>query len=100
MKDRLVTNDRFVCVVASKWHHIEKQQQQQQHEEESTEVNPAKAGNHTHPRVHPLCSYSERFILLPFEHMFSSQSPGAAVAQEVRAVVWKQEGCWFDPQDA
>jgi len=22
----------------------------------------------------------------------------AAVAQEVRAVVWRQEGCWFDPQ--
>jgi len=23
---------------------------------------------------------------------------GAAVAQEVRAVVWQQEGCWFDPR--
>jgi len=22
----------------------------------------------------------------------------AAVAQEVRAVVWQQEGCWFDPR--
>jgi len=23
---------------------------------------------------------------------------GAAVAQEVIAVVWQQEGCWFDPR--
>jgi len=23
---------------------------------------------------------------------------GAAVAQEVRAVVWQKEGCWFDPR--
>jgi len=23
---------------------------------------------------------------------------GAAVAQEVRAVVWQQEGCWLDPR--
>jgi len=29
--------------------------------------------------------------------MTTNQKLGAAVAQEVGQLVWKPEGCWFDP---